>query len=574
MSDTIENTGQPVYAPPDSLSALRGIVAMAVDAIISTDDSYRITLFNPAAERIFGYRQEEVLDQPLEILLPEGARDAHREHLEHFRRSITEGKEMGVRGEIWGRRRTGELFPAEASISKVRIGDSTHFTAVMRDVTMQRRTDQERDSLLLRERAARAAAEAAERRVAFLSEASELLHSSLAYEETFGALVGLIVPELARYCVFDVVDEDGAVSRLHVTHADPAMQEIADRLRSYPRTETSFFTRHALVTGESELLESLTAEILASRAEDEEHLAIIRALAPTSMMIVPMLARKRVLGAILFARDAASPAGYDAADLALAEELARRAASALDNAQLYRRAQRAVRARDDVLGVVSHDLRNPLSVISMCTSSLLTNGTADEARTRDVLHTVQESARWAQRLIQDLLDVTAIEAGGLSIARRSEDPVMLVTRAALLYEELAAARGIHLVTELPDQLPSVDADADRILQAIGNLVANAFKFTPAGGEVRLAARAEEDTVLFVVSDSGPGIPEEDRQHVFERFWTSRRSSGIRGTGMGLAIVSGIVSAHGGRVWAEASESGGAAIVLGLPVAQGSGSVPS
>ncbi len=353
----------------DSEKKLRGIVALAADAIISTDDRYRITLFNPAAERIFEYRAEEVLGKSLDILLPETARSLHHAHLDHFRHSGEQAKEMGRRGQIWGRRSNGELFPAEASISKIQLGDEMHFTAVLRDVTKDRNAEREREALLVREMDARAAAEAAQRRIAFLARASDVLHSSLAYEETFRTLLDLIVPVLATYCVIDVVDEGGAVRRLYVVHGDPDKQALAERLLSYPRSQAHYLTRRAIRDSEAELINDVSDQLLSEVAEDADHLAILRALAPASILLVPLLARERVLGALLFARDASEKA-YDADDVALAVELAQRAASALDNAQLYRRAQQAIRARQDVLSVVSHDLRNPLAVISMCATSI------------------------------------------------------------------------------------------------------------------------------------------------------------------------------------------------------------
>lgn len=553
------------HGPTDSEEKLRSIVALAADAIISTDEHFRITLFNAAAERIFGYRREEVLGQSLDCLLPETARVAHHAHLDQFARAALESKEMGQRGQIWGRRSSGELFPAEASVSRIRLGSSTHFTAVLRDVTQQRRAEEEREALLLREREARAAAQSAERRFAYLARATDVLHSSLAFEKTYAALLQLIVPELALFCFVDVVGENGTVNRLHVVHGDPGKQELANRLRTHPRDTTSSLTRHAITTGEAELIVHVDDALLASRVGNTAKLEILRALTPASLMIVPLRSRERVLGVILFARDA-SGIPYDASDLGLAIELSQRAASALDNDQLYNQAQRAVRARDDVLGVVSHDLRNPLSVISMCVASLLTNGCTDEARTREVLQTVQQSTRWAQRLIQDLLDVASIEAGGLSVIRRLEDPVVLVTKAALVLEELAAARSLTLVTELPEHLPLVDVDAERILQALWNLVGNAIKFTPPGGAIRLGAIEEEHYVRIFVADNGPGIPLEDVPDIFDRFWTARRNSRVRGAGMGLAIVRGIVDAHGGRVWVEPSHAGGATFNFTLPTA--------
>jgi PAS domain S-box-containing protein len=554
----------PAERAPDSEKKLRGIVSLAADAIISTDDEYRITLFNPAAERIFGYSADEVLGKPLDILIPETARDIHRTHLDRFRRSATHAMEMGQRGQIWGRRSTGELFPAEAAISKIQLGDEMQFTAVLRDVTKERNAEREREALLVHAMDAQAAAEAAQRRIAFLARASDVLHSSLAYEETFRTLLDLIVPVLATYCVIDVVDEGGAVRRLYIVHADPDKQPLADRLLAYPRTQALYLTRRAILDSKAELINEVSDQLLSEVAEDEDHLAILRGLAPASMLMVPLRARESVLGALLFARDATEKP-YDENDVALGLELAQRAASALDNAQLYRRAQQAIRAREDVLSVVSHDLRNPLAVISMCATSITESEHGDE-RIREAMRTIHESTQWAQRLIRDLLDVAAIEAGGLSLTRRSEDPVLLVTRAALYFEDLAFRSSIAIEAELPERLPSVMCDADRMLQAFGNLIGNAIKFTPPGSVIRIGAADEGELVRFFVEDNGPGIPDEDVPHIFDRFWTARRDARVRSTGMGLAIVRGITEAHGGRVWVERGASGGARFNLLMPAA--------
>jgi PAS domain S-box-containing protein len=550
----------------ETAALLQGIIDLAADAVVCTDDEHRITIFNPAAERIFGYCRDEVLTRPLELLLPESARAAHHAHMERFRIDGGATRDMSTRGRIWGRRKSGELFPADASISRLAVGGATYFIAVLRDITHERRAEKEREALLAREHDARTAAEAAERRMTFLADASEILHSSLAVEETFDALLQMIVPELAICCAVDVLDAGGRVRRAHIVHGDPAMRAFAHRLESYPRQQGRYLTRRAIETGEAELVEHVTDDFLLSIAEDDDHLKLLRALGLSTLITVPLRAHGRVLGALVLARGAGS-APYTTADVVLAQALALRAASALDNARLYDQARRAVRARDDVLGVVSHDLRNPLGVITMCTTSLLAAGFADEARDRETMETIQRSAHWAQRLIQDLLDVSAIEAGGLSLTRRPEDPAILVTRAVLLNEELAAEREISLVAELPEALPRIDVDADRIVQALGNLIGNALKFTPYRGTVRVGAADEGDRVRLFVSDSGPGIAIDDAPHVFDRFWSSRGSSRARGSGMGLAIVRGIAEAHGGRVWLEPQQPGsGATFSLALPVA--------
>jgi PAS domain S-box-containing protein len=546
---------------------LRSVIAASADAIVVADDALRILLVNPAVEHIFGYRADELLQQPIELLFPESTRVALRSQLDLFARTPRETKEMGERGRIWGRRRSGELFPIEASVSKHDAGGGTEFTLVLRDVTQRDRAEKERATLIARDHAMREAAEAAEHRAAFLAGASDLLHSSLAVERTFASLTDLIVPALASCCVIDVIEESGRVRRAHVKHGDATLQPWVERLRGYPRDPTRYLTRRAIVEGISELKRTVTDDDLQSIAEDDRHLETLRELAPRSMIITPLHAHGRVLGAIVLARGAGEPA-YAPDDLAFAEQIAQRAASALANARLYAQARRAIRARDDVLSVVSHDLRNPLGVVSMCATSLLTEGFADEARSRGALQTIQRSAHWAQRLIQDLLDISAIEAGGLSLERRAEDPLILAMRASMLHEELALERGLTLTSDVPERLPAVLVDSDRVVQALGNLIGNACKFTPRGGSVRVTAEQRGDTVRFAVIDSGPGVPPEDAPHVFDRFWTVRRSASTHGTGMGLAIVRGIAEAHGGRAWLEPGAGTGATFCFSVPVVVG------
>jgi PAS domain S-box-containing protein len=547
----------------DAAQLLEGVIAHTADAVICTDESQRILIFNPAAERIFGYRREEVLGETIDSLCPRSARGAMRPW---FGDVTDASADTSAHRRVWGRRKSGELFPAEASISRLTVGEATYFTALLRDVSRERRAEKERAAMLARTFAARTVAEHAEQRMAFLADIGEILHSSLAVEETFDALLHLIVPELASCCVVEVLDATGRVRRAHVMHGDPAMQAPVERLAEYPPQLTHYLARRAIDAGDAELMASVSVEHLRSLAEDAEHFELLRALQLSSLIILPLRAHGRTLGALMLARGPGA-AAYSEADLSLAQALALRAASALDNARLYDEERRAVRAREDVLGVVSHDLRTPLSVIAMCATALLGDVLGGAPGDLETLETIQRSAHWAQRLIQDLLDVSAIEAGGLSLTRGPEDPRMLVTRAVLLHGELATERKIQLVTEPMDRLPLIDVDADRIVQALGNLIGNALKFTPYGGVVRVGAVSEGDHVRLYVTDSGPGIQDEDAPHVFNRFWTAARNARVRGSGMGLAIVRGIVDAHRGEVWLEPAQPGcGATFSIALSVA--------
>jgi signal transduction histidine kinase len=260
-------------------------------------------------------------------------------------------------------------------------------------------------------------------------------------------------------------------------------------------------------------------------------------------------------------------AEFDEADEAILTQLAQLAAVALENARLFRAAQDATRTRDDLVAIVSHDLRNPIHTIHMAASFLLDIAPANDrrAQARRQLEVIQRSATRANRLIQDLLDVARIQAGGLAVDPVPVDVKSLLHEAVESATPLASAAQLSVLCDPPESVGPIASDRERVLQVFANLIGNAIKFTPKGGEIRIGAASENGEVRFTVADTGPGIPPEHLEHVFDRYWQAKSAKKL-GAGLGLSIAKGIVEAHGGRIWVESPPNSGAQFNFTMPVA--------
>jgi signal transduction histidine kinase len=226
-------------------------------------------------------------------------------------------------------------------------------------------------------------------------------------------------------------------------------------------------------------------------------------------------------------------------------------------------AEHAARTRDEVLAMVSHDLRNPLHLVLTNAWLLLENGPPLQDEARGQIEMIRRAADHMQRLIQDLLDLSGIEAGIFAVEAKEEAPAFLVSEACSLLEHEARAKNIRLLTEVGADLPAVCADRGRILQLFGNLIGNALKFTPGNGSITIGAESDGDSVHFSVTDSGPGIDPDDLAHVFERFWQGAHSR-THGAGLGLAIARGIVESHGGTIGVDSEVGRGSTFRFTLP----------
>jgi PAS domain S-box-containing protein len=514
------------------------------DAIALLNAEDRVLNVNGEFTRVFGYTAAEATGRPInDLIVPRGLADEGRE----LTGQVVAGQRVGV--ETTRARRDGTTLDVHVSGTPVFVeGRQVAIWAIYRDISRRRAGERARAELLAREQDARAAAESAGRRAAFLADVGTLLSASFDYGSSYRELARLAVPELADYCLIDVVEPDGGTRRVAVAHHDAEKEKTLIHDASNPH-DGDLERRPVLRvvrTGEPLLVQEFTREMMERLSHDDRHRESFRRNGLRSFLIVPLTARGRTLGAITLAMSD-SDRRYGPADLAVAQDMARRAALAIDNARLYREAQEAVRARDSVLGVVSHDLRNPLTSIFLNADSIL-QAPDLPPWVLDGLGMIVRSAESMEHLIRDLLDVARIEAGQLRVSPRPHDPARLVLDAAELFTPLAEERGVHLVAIPPEGAPSVRADRDRTLQVFSNLVGNALKLTPRDGMITLGAAGDGGGVRFWVRDTGPGIPESDFPHLFDRFWQGK---GRRdGAGLGLPIARGIVEAHGGRVWVE------------------------
>jgi signal transduction histidine kinase/integral membrane sensor domain MASE1 len=409
----------------------------------------------------------------------------------------------------------------------------------------------------------------AEERALFLSDASDLLSASLNIEQTLPKLAALAVPRIADWSAVHTVERDGAIREVALAHVDPQkLREVHALFEDYVRDPQAMRgSRKVIRTGEPDLLADIPDSMLLEVAQSPEQLARLRSLGFKSYVCVPMRAGRRVLGALTFV-STRDERRYDKADLDLAQELADRAAIAIENARLYAHAQEAVRIREDFLSIASHELRTPMTALRLQIKILrraLAAASGSEAGKQTILDHVRDLDDQGERLtglVNGLFDVTAITAGKLDLDVTDSDFRNIVETTVNSLRPLALEHGVQITVDAPQPVPG-RWDATRMAQVVANLVSNAIKY---GGAkpVNVRIAAPDSVVKLSVCDQGPGIPLEHRGRIFQRFERIPRRSGPIGLGLGLYIVRQIVQAHGGKVELESEGSGGTEFTVTLP----------
>jgi len=509
-------------------------------AVIDADG--RQTYVNRAFAEMVGWPEEELIGRmpPFVYWPPE-----ERGRFEAVLADVIAGRINPSGYELCFRRRDDSRFDALVLISRLDRGPSHAFLASIHDIT-ERKT--------------------AERNTRFLADAGEILSRSLDYEETLRAISALIVPRFADWCFIDLVEEDGGYRRIAVGHpSGPEHEVIAQRLhRTYAPKKTLHGFSQTLWKGRTVVMNDVPDDVLIGASRDEEHRDLLLSMGMRCFISVPMTTHGTTFGVITFLGTNVRRR-FEPADVALAEEVARRVALAVDNARLYRSAQEANRAKDEFLANLSHELRTPLTAI-LGWVHLLQLGDLEPAQLTLGLQTIRQSGEAQARLVDELLDVSRIITGKLHLNPAAIVLADVVSSAVAAIRPAADAKRQQIEVDVRAPEARVFGDASRLQQVFWNLLSNAVKFTPPGGVVRVSLTSDGENVVAQVADTGEGIAPEFVPHVFERFRQAATGGRSRaGLGLGLAIAKELVEMHGGAIEVRSAGRGaGSTFTVTLP----------
>jgi PAS domain S-box-containing protein len=561
----------------DTKSDLLLLIDNVVDyAIFLLDPQGNVKTWTLGAQRMKGYAAEEIIGQHFSrFYTPEDLASGKPD------RELLLAREVGrMEDEGWRVRRDGSRFWASVVITALRgpDGELRGFGKVTRDLTERKRTE-ELERELMRRKVAREARELADARIRevekrqreaaqFLADASAAMTESLDYGITLRRIASLVVPRLADWCAVHLW-EDGAIRKLTVAHVDPAKVALAEELESKygPRPDDPGGVAGVLRSGVPELYPQVTDDMLVAGARSEEHLRALRGLGIRSVILAPLKMHETTFGAITLVT-AESGRIYSDHDLAVAEELGRRAATAIENARAYREARAAIRVRDEFLAVAGHELKTPLAALQLQLESLVAAfGSNVEARQLPRLaqrlgKTLSQAGR-LEGLVSELLDVSRISSGRLVLDAEECDLAEIAEEVIERHAEEVRRSGSSVAFEQKGNTDGV-WDRGRLDQVVSNLFANAVKYGT-GGPIAVRVDGDDpELVRLSVRDHGIGIAREDQARIFGRFERAVSERNYGGFGLGLWIVRELVAAHGGRVSFESSPGEGSTFLAEIP----------
>jgi PAS domain S-box-containing protein len=525
-----------------ALGRLAAIVASSHDAMLSKSMDGAITSWNAGAERLYGYSAHEAIGRPIEMIVPPDRKDEFRQIMEQLRRGQRIEQLDTVR-----RRKDGSLIDVSLQSAPLynREGEIIGASTVARDITERKRSEQS---------------------LAFLAEISRTLAALTDRESALVRATRMMVPFFADWCIIYMVTDDGGIQSAAYAHREPEKEKLVEQLLAqYPIDwNTDMATVRALRTGTTQFVADVPDGHIGRIAQNEEDRALIELLGPRSVISAPLRIRSRTVATITFvATDARRR--YTSADVGLAEELAFRVATAIDNAELLESVRAADRQKDEFLAMLAHELRNPLGAISYA-STLMQASDADAQP--ELIEVVSRQVGNLAHLIDDLLDVSRISRGKIQLRNEPIDAATIARRAVAAARPLIEGKSHTFTLNIQSVPMPLLVDATRVEQIIVNFLTNAAKYTPDGGQISLCAEVQQGEAVIRVKDTGVGIPAEMLPRVFDLFAQADRSidRSQGGLGIGLTVARRLAELHGGTVTAASDGVGrGAEFTLRLPL---------
>lgn len=397
----------------------------------------------------------------------------------------------------------------------------------------------------------------------FLAKAGRVLAETFEDVNPLKKMADLVVNEISDGCAVRLLGEAGELVTVAVAHRNPRMQDIVESLVKSLGVRNSFSTEiyDALKTDSVQMRNDSNEVRSADIKMTDDEKRYLDQIGEHDSATIPLKVRGKVIGLLSLMSDK-SRWHFEDSDREFLQSLGTQVALSIENSRLYNKAQHAIKLREEILAIVSHDLKTPLMTIQIA-GKILPRST-DNQKLLNLSQKILKSTEQMDRMIADLMDFAKIQEGNLSIEKSLEDPKELLDMVFEMMKAQAEAKNLELSLEVPNPIPAIHYDKHRIAQALLNLVGNAIKFTGPGGKVKIAAVKKEGVVLFSVTDTGPGISKEDLPKIFDRYWQAKRSKTIS-AGLGLSITKGILYAHGALIDVESELGRGTTFSFALKV---------